>query len=199
MKKLITWLFFMITINISSQKQQDKIILNNGTIKEGLVKIKSLTYRIKYRKEKGAKKELINLHKIKTLFINEKGKVVEYDVKYKTKSKYASPQLYRVIRRGKANLYFKYNKLSSASVFSFNGMATMSNSQTSTTLFVCKNNNKVLTKLGYLRAPNFGKSFKKRAMSFFNDCPKLVKKLKTKQFKRKNIRDIVYFYNTKCH
>lgn len=44
----------------------------------------------------------------------------------------------------------------------------------------------------------FSKNFKKAASDFFSDCPLLVEKLHKKEFNKKDIKEIVTFYNEKC-
>jgi ribosomal protein S17 len=44
----------------------------------------------------------------------------------------------------------------------------------------------------------FSKNFKKAASSYFNDCPKLVKKIENKEFHKENIQAVVEFYNREC-
>ena len=44
----------------------------------------------------------------------------------------------------------------------------------------------------------FSKNFKKAASEFFSDCPLLVEKLQTKEFNKKDIKEIVTFYNENC-
>ncbi|GGD17179.1 hypothetical protein [Hyunsoonleella pacifica] len=44
-----------------------------------------------------------------------------------------------------------------------------------------------------------GSKFNKKQITVFNDCPSLVKKIKTKEFKKWDIYDIVEFYNEDCN
>lgn len=44
----------------------------------------------------------------------------------------------------------------------------------------------------------FTKNFKTAASDFFKDCPTLVEKIQTKEFKKKEIKAIVEYYNTYC-
>jgi len=44
----------------------------------------------------------------------------------------------------------------------------------------------------------FSKNFKKAASEFFSDCPQLVAKVQNKEFKKKDIKEIVTFYNETC-
>ncbi|MCR9181334.1 MAG: hypothetical protein NXH73_00260 [Flavobacteriaceae bacterium] len=42
------------------------------------------------------------------------------------------------------------------------------------------------------------KSYKKTSIDFFSDCPKLVSKLENKEFKKREIEEVVVFYNENC-
>lgn len=44
----------------------------------------------------------------------------------------------------------------------------------------------------------FSKNFKKAATEYFSDCPPLVAKLENKEFNKKDIKEIVTFYNETC-
>ncbi|SDS77614.1 hypothetical protein SAMN04489797_2393 [Winogradskyella sediminis] len=43
------------------------------------------------------------------------------------------------------------------------------------------------------------KSFRKRAMEYFSDCPALQTKIETKEFKKVDLQAIVRFYNANCN
>ncbi|MEZ4852991.1 hypothetical protein [Flavobacterium sp.] len=44
-----------------------------------------------------------------------------------------------------------------------------------------------------------GNSFKKFINNYFKDCQKLISKVENKEFKKKNLEEIVEFYNSNCH
>jgi hypothetical protein len=46
---------------------------------------------------------------------------------------------------------------------------------------------------------NIFKSFRKRAMDYFEDCPSLVNKLEKKEFVDDDLREIVKYYNSTCN
>ena len=43
------------------------------------------------------------------------------------------------------------------------------------------------------------KSFRKRAMDYFKDCPKLKNKIDKKEFEKEDLQTIVKFYNSSCN
>lgn len=45
---------------------------------------------------------------------------------------------------------------------------------------------------------NIFKSFKKRAMEYFKDCPALKSKIENKEYKQEDLQEIVKFYNSSC-
>ncbi|MFT5913698.1 MAG: putative Zn-ribbon and HTH transcriptional regulator [Bacteroidia bacterium] len=51
---------------------------------------------------------------------------------------------------------------------------------------------------GQLTRP-VGLSFKKDMIKFFNDCPKLSRKIEEKEFRKRDIEAIVLFYNENCN
>lgn len=42
------------------------------------------------------------------------------------------------------------------------------------------------------------KNLKKAASAYFSNYPKLVKKTQNRDFKKKYVKDIIHFFNTKC-
>lgn len=40
--------------------------------------------------------------------------------------------------------------------------------------------------------------YRKELFKYFNDCPDLVKKIENKEFRKKDIKSIIIYYNTKC-
>ncbi len=49
-----------------------------------------------------------------------------------------------------------------------------------------------------IKSNNIFKNFKKDASYFFSDCKGLVSKIENKEFRRKDIAEIVTYYNTSC-
>lgn len=43
------------------------------------------------------------------------------------------------------------------------------------------------------------KSFKSNASDYFKDCPKAINGIKSKKFNKKNIKELVVFYNANCN
>jgi hypothetical protein len=50
---------------------------------------------------------------------------------------------------------------------------------------------------GELKRPK-GLTFKKDMINYFSDCPKLVEKIESKDFRKDDLESIVRFYNSNC-
>ena len=56
------------------------------------------------------------------------------------------------------------------------------------------------TEMTYLGSTSlFSKNFKKAASEYFKDCPSLVAKIQKKELKKKNMVEIVEYYNDNCN
>ncbi len=58
--------------------------------------------------------------------------------------------------------------------------------------YVAKKNEEIAVSL------ESGKKFKKTASKYFSDCPDLVAKIQSKEYKKRDIVEIVKFYNENC-
>ena len=73
---------------------------------------------------------------------------------------------------------------------------TMGHSYNISSYYVRKENETEVTHLG--STSWISKNFKKAASNYFKDCPNLVEKLQNKEYKKKDIREIIDFYNEYC-
>ena len=141
------------------------------------------------------------LAKIKRYYVHKLKKfefIDDYDYEHIRFGKSKKPLSVRVIYRGKVNLYaedlprFMMNQ-SNMSNQSYAPMFIGGN----TIYYLKKDIDSVATHI----KTNFavGKSFRKTAMEYFKDCSELVEKLRKREFKRRHLLDVVYFYDKKCH
>ena len=115
---------------------------------------------------------------------------------YVTPGKYAKkPKLMEVIEEGKVNLY-KESSLGynvgigvSASKSGIGAGPTLSY-DFSTVYYVQRKNEAYATDITF--------SFKNNTLKYFSDCKALVEKIKKREFIKKDIVDIVYYYNDYC-
>ena len=208
----------MMSVFANAQIQRATITLNDGTVKNGLARIRDLRLDIKFKAKKEAKKEFFDFKEIRSISIVEVGKVITYEVKYKTKKTapivnetkkkddydddddeweendvYESvrmPYLFEVVVKGDVSLY------TFSTMTGSNGM--MGGGGSITTYYLSKGNDDYVTTIAYFGSLNVGKSFKKKAIKYFSDCPNLVQKIKDKVYKKRDIKEIVEYYNSNC-
>jgi len=93
---------------------------------------------------------------------------------------------------GPLRLFTYYSKTNNAS--SYNNNTGMWNGSGGTSVrevpLLQKGNDKV-------KKPNYFK-FRKDMMSYLSDCPTLVAKLENKDFRRRDVYDMVWYYNSNC-
>ena len=124
------------------------------------------------------------------------------------------PYLFEVVIKGKVSLYAIYHYQNPAmtvnNMTTLNGIKTTDVSTpyvllkdknaygTSITYYLSKENEDYVTTIAYIKSINVGKSFEKKAIEYFSDCPELVQKIKAKVFRKRDIEEIVKYYNSNC-
>ncbi len=63
--------------------------------------------------------------------------------------------------------------------------------------YVGKEDSKLVTRITS-KGTLFEKNFKKAAMNYFKDCPALVKLIENKTYQKRDLEEIVKYYNEKC-
>lgn len=76
------------------------------------------------------------------------------------------------------------------------GMMSMGTVHSIDNYYLKRDSDQSLTHLGSNQL--FTKNFSAAASEFFEDCPVLVKKIEEKEFKKRDLREIVSFYNSEC-
>ncbi|SDF26864.1 hypothetical protein SAMN05421636_1422 [Pricia antarctica] len=154
---------------------------------------------IRFRKEKRAKKQFFSFEEVDTL-------KVYYDfeptifvlVKIKDKT---VPEVLEMAHTGKNVTYFReVSQGYSAPIMTPTGGGG----------FLMTGGGAYNTIYSYLRKPNeeealylgssywLTKNFKKTASDFFSDCPSLVKKITDKEMKKRDLKEIINYYNSVC-
>ena len=158
-----------------SKFEQGIIYLKDGNTKKGLIKKRNLG-GIKYKEKEESDVELYDHMNIDGYNITENG-IVKYLYK---KTENGFPQIMQLVRVGKINLYSI--KVSNRDIIT--GIRV----NYSFIYFIEKEN--VTTRVG--------KKLSKSDLELFNDCPSLIKKIKKKEFKKKDVYKIVNFYDMNC-
>ena len=197
MKNILIITFLLFTNYIFSQNSYElgEIFYRDGTSEKGYLKIKYSV--IKYKKKITEKKHVeLTYKEVKKIIINEDGKDYEYQykiIKGRTKGKF---KLLKKIILGKASLYL----IEHETYISSSGAGTFSNSITynGADYYIGKNTSSLVEFIGANSIAVGRKNIRKGLITYFKDCKELVKKLKNKEYKNKNIIEAVEFYNNNC-
>ncbi|AWX45719.1 hypothetical protein HME9304_02746 [Flagellimonas maritima] len=180
----------------NAQKDRAELILKNGAKLEGYAVLKSLD-KIKFRKQKKADKEFYTFDKVDTLKIYDDFEPKLYiQAKVKDEEK---PKVLKIVDIGKNLIY--YRKISQgygAPAFMPGGNMpmTVGGFYNVTNSYVRKPDEDEVT---YLASTNWlSGNFKNAASEYFADCPNLVAKIKNRELKKKHLKEIITYYNSKC-
>jgi len=180
----------------TAQKSKATLIFKDGTTIQGLAKLSGID-KVKFKRNKKEKATKYHFSELKKAIIND-GEASSTYV-------YAKVDIdtYKVLEEitiGKVNLYSMEFSGYSGPVYmagpnggSWTGMGHSYNIKN---LFVSREGEEIVTHLGSNQL--FTKNFKKAASTYFKDCPELVKKIQNKKLKKRDIKDIVEFYNNQC-
>lgn len=221
MKKTILVLLFLSMYTFSSAQKsiipfinkykKATIYFRDETKKEGLAKVTFFDSKIKFKKNKKSEKVIYNYMDIDKLTILEGKENVTYQYKIHKHKDFKKPQypLLEIVTIGKISLFSKDVTHTSSTPgfgsFSVNGsgsasyspsMGGFSNSYSSIIYYLSKDNSDEI--FYYMDKNILGGKFKKTASKYFKDCPELVKKIQSKEFKRGDIVEIVEYYNENC-
>lgn len=194
MNKQLLVLFFVLSALLGySQLEPAEIVLNNGKKLSVLAKIKG-DY-IKYKTHKEAKREEIHFSTISSFeILAGKEKKTYKWVKVKDKN-------YRVLEEvctGRVSMYLStaigYSPTPSPGMGGFRGV---SNSYTIENYYLKRTTETEAEHLGSNQW--FTKNFKDAASAYFSDCPELVEKIKNKEYKKRDLVEIVEYYNNECY
>ncbi len=190
MKKITLILIFVTSItNSQFTNSYESAILTfrDNTIKKGEVKILDDQRTIRYRNKSEGIKNEYNYKNIKEVQITKDGVIKRYNYKIISGIK---PMLMRVIKeyKGKINLYaIDYSK-------DWGGIINYY-----CHYYVNMGKGHTVEKLGSSEIIFGNKKFKKQIKKIFKKCPKLIKKVENKEFKRtKNIEEIIEYYYENC-
>ncbi|WP_139205194.1 hypothetical protein [Pricia antarctica] len=195
---LIIPILLSLSIQCYGQKTRAELIFKDSTVMKGYAEPTNVN-NIRFRKEKRAKKQFFSFEEVDTL-------KVYYDfeptifvlVKIKDKT---VPEVLEMAHTGKNVTYFReVSQGYSAPIMTPTGGGG----------FLMTGGGAYNTIYSYLRKPNeeealylgssywLTKNFKKTASDFFSDCPSLVKKITDKEMKKRDLKEIINYYNSVC-
>lgn len=180
-----------------AQKDAATIYFKDGNKIQGLAKLINGN-QVKFKKNKGDKPKKFHFKELEQVVINDREEPSTY-VYLETKKDYFN--VVRELEIGMVNLYILEQTGYSSPMFvgGTNGQMNMAHGTyyDIKNLYVRRGLNGEITHLGSNQL--FSKNFKNAASTYFSDCPVLVEKIQSKEFKKKHVRDIVNFYNLQCN
>ncbi|OWW23518.1 hypothetical protein B4Q04_20175 [Zobellia sp. OII3] len=190
---IVCLLFFSV---LNAQKTKATLIFKDGTKKDGCAKL-SGSQSLKFRSNEKERTTKYHFSKLERVFIydtKEPSIYVYREVPNKKKSMVLQEvvtgkvTLYSMVDRGYRPMYTGGN-LGSGGYIGGNFYEIKN-------LYLETQDENGLTHLGSNQL--FTKNFKKAASDFFKNCNLLVEKIKNTEFRKKDIKEIVIFYNNKC-
>jgi len=197
-------ILFITTLGIAqnplgiSQKHECTIYLLDGTTKEGIGRFKA-DDDVKFWTTKESEPEIIAKENIEKIKLDENGIIGMF--RYKNIIDEGGMWLKEASSLGEVCLYT--DKISGYFYKINGGQATMGN-----TVNMYKKSNDVITYyvshkavsevLKITSTDGSSNDFKKTASEFFKDCPKLVEKIQSKEYKKTDVESVVWFYNNYC-
>lgn len=200
-KKYLGIFFLSILFSFSSFSQKTKatIYLTNGESIEGYGSLTGKS-KIKFKKAKEEKPTIYRYGEVDSIRIYSNDELNTYviqKIKGKKKTKTLEQlvvgkiNLYRTVHYGNSPRFTQggnYN--TGGSIFGLGSSFTIKN------FYVRRANEKEATYLGSTHL--FSKSFKKASSEYFKDCPVLVDKIEKGEYKKRDLRAIIEFYNNSC-
>tara|TARA_R110000744_G_scaffold361377_3_gene469116 strand:+ start:93 stop:665 length:573 start_codon:yes stop_codon:yes gene_type:complete len=181
-----------------SQKTKAELIFKDGTLMKGLGEPTNVN-NIRFRKERKAKKEFYSFEEVDTLKVYyDFNPTIFVIVKIKDKT---VPKVLEVAHSGKNVTYFRdieqgYSAPTRTPTGGGGFFMSGGGAYNTTYSYLRKTDEKEAV---YLGSSNWmTKNFKKGASDFFSDCPLLVKKIQNRDFRKKDLKEIILFYNTEC-
>ena len=194
---LLLFTFLVFSFFSIGQKTKGTLVFKNGDTKEGLVKL-SGSQEVKFRKNKKEKAVKFDFEKLDyaQIYFGKESHIYK-NVLVSGKD---SPMVLEEIVKGRVSLYNLFSQGYSVGFAPMGAggapMPTGGNFYSINNLYVLKESETNATHLGSNQL--FTKNFKAAASEFFKDCPTLVDKIQNKEFKKKEIKAIVEFYNSHC-
>lgn len=198
MKTLVALLIatVLVVANIQAQRTKAVLIFKDRTQLEGLAKLNPWD-NIKFRKEKGDKRERYTFEEVDTLKLFEDTEPTIY-VRVKIEDK-DNPKVLELANQGKNVVCYRDVVRGNMMMTPMpnGGMMTTGFWGTMTYSYLRKTEEKEAT---YLASSAWvALNFRKKASEFFADCPALVSKIQNRELKRADLEEIIDYYNTQCN
>lgn len=177
MKKTLTLFAILSFLFVNAQSDEGTIYLKDSTEIKGLIKIKTFG-GVKYKANESSDIIEYENSQLNGYDIKENGIIK----KYRFKEVQGVSRRMKIEKLGKINLYSIFVSNSGSAM----GMGLPTSS--GNVYFLEKNNVIIRT----------GAKFKNGKLYLIEDCPILIDKIKTKEFKKREVIEIIEYYNKKC-
>ena len=200
MKNIFLIQTLLISLLCFSQNQECIVYLKDGTSKGGISRFKN-NNDVKFRETKVSEPEIIPKEKIDKIKLDENGIIGIY--RYKNVKDEVGLWLKEIASVGEVCLYIdkisgsfyatEFNTLPTSGI---NNAKMYRRSKDMIYYYVCHKTETNVLKITSTEDSN--SNFKKVASEFFKDCPKLVDKIQSKEYQKKDIESVIWFYNNYC-
>lgn len=197
MKKLIlfTFLFWMnFTFAQLTSYEKGEVFYRDGTSEKGSIKRKYSTLKFKTKNKKPIE---LTYKEVKKISINEDGEDFEYVYKIIKGKKKGKFKLLKVVIIGKTSLYLLNHETQVGNTAT--SLPFLALTYKGADFYIGKNESSLVDFIGANSIAVGRKNIRKGLIKYFKDCRELVKKLKNKEFKNKDIIKVIEFYNEKCN
>lgn len=188
----------LLSFQCYGQKSKAELIFKDGVILKGYGEPTNVN-NIRFRKEKRAKKQFFSFEEVDTLKVYyDFNPTIFVLVKIKDKT---IPQVLEMAHTGKNVTYFRevsqgYNAPMMTPAGGGGFMMTGGGMYRTTYSYLRKPGEEYAL---YLGSSNWlTKNFKKTASEFFSDCPHLVSKISNRELKKRDLKEIIHYYNSVC-
>lgn len=205
-KKIIFFITVFITIACFGQNFKNpfkindpiEIYLADGTVLNGLGHI-GYENKVVFKENKKAKKQVFDERTVSKIVFEKLG--MDLILEYKIVKGSKAPLLLEPVVKGSITLYrdiIEVNRaMNNGDINGSSNFLQGYNSYKITDYYISKNNEIFVEKITSTHP--FSKNFKKAASIYFKNCPELVEKIESKEFKKDDIRRVVRYYNTRCY
>ncbi|MBQ0787084.1 MAG: hypothetical protein KBT69_06275 [Oceanihabitans sp.] len=212
MKTKLTLLFCLLTISLSYSQYnwtEGELVLKNGSTLKGKIKLPMLSKnilaingkeKVKYRTDRKSKTKKYDESQVaKVIFRKSDTEIAYFEYISTSKNKKG---LFKVISAGKATLYARRVSISHSTPM-YMGAGPYTNTvnfwhysfSDFNEFYVIREKEQIASPLITARLSS---TFKKRAMTYFSDCPEVASKLEEKVYVKNDIKKVVDTYN-QCH
>jgi hypothetical protein len=209
MKTKITLLLLINMIAMASYGQYDwtqgQLILKNADTLVGEIRLPMISKnlvaingeeKISFRKDRKSEKIKYGESQVdRVIFKNSDSEVAYFEYINLSDTKKG---LFKIITKGKANLYARNVSMTSSSYMNYGsvsgGMLNYSSSAYNE-FYILRENESAGSPLV---TAGISRSFNKRAIEYFSDCPSLVSKLEANIYGKNDILKVVQEYNINC-